>query len=972
MEDKGKLISSAVQVGDTPAKAPAGNHSPALVSSRNHRNFVPVEDQVESLKVNAVMFSSPPSAQRIEHSPFEASLSPGVLSSPGREESSQSELETTANDSFSLGSLSPERPIQQHCQFCHEGSPTRGHTSESSQSEGTGSSSSRRSPLSPGMFCHTGKETEGGKTDGYTLDETDGGSSQYGHKAEHKAEHVKNRDGANSGLPSERQHFSDMGLCSFGNGNGHFTKNNDVLKKDQIREQHSPEIPQAKRSSIPTQYIYQEQPHDASQNRSFAQQGLNDSSCTKNTHLTQEGQKKTSYSPESTQLRSVYNNQDPRFFSNQGDRSSTQQALLSDPSHSKNTDSPKEVQKHVQYPSEIVEPKQQSMPSQYNNQEPMFFSNQGNRLPGQQGPLGDPAFHKNAGLPKEVEKQTPCPSLNPQVLEQLQPTQYNRQEPKYFPDQGNRSFGQQGLLGHPPFHKNTDLPKEVQTQIQQPPESPQLIGHSQPSQYNSQEPKYFSNHGNRSFGQQGLLDGTHKHTDLPREVQNESEYSLRNPQMTDQLQPSQYNSQESKYFPINQGNRSFGEQDGTAIHKNTDLPKEVQKEIQHSLGNTQMKDQLQPSQYSSNQGNRFSAQQGSLNDPPVHANTTLQKTTQHPSENPRLKEPFQLSQCTNRVANQANQAFAQQGLMNNPHSLLGHAQHPRAMLANMMALGWQQTGYPRQPISPPFTPIFQGWNQNPLLLQQLLASRPPFTSPFQAGNQPWSGIGLGARGTVPHPGRGCRVPLGRAQDPLRRGRTFAPRFHGPGSQNIRTEGDSKTFVPGMSSANSLEMSDKERHNAGNDSLQNNAKPPTTASKSTNVESATREQEPVKSCSPGSVENSKMMPSATEGPPQDSVSREPLWVQSVSPSNLRDISTKPSATPSPEKAELKRIQRENDRLRQCIDWKRSGGTIDGALSKDKRYYCTLLLFCTLFLVNFLSTIAFRCTCSSRLRAVSSFS
>ena len=356
---------------DTPAKTPVGNHSPALASSRHHRNFVQVEDQVETLKANVLTFSSPPSAQRIEHSPCEAIFSSGGLSSPGREESSQSELETTASDSFSLGSLSPERPIQQHCQFCHEGSPTRVHASESSHSEGTGSSSSRHSPPSPCMFCHTGKETEGGKTDVYTLDETDGGSSQYGHKAEN----VKNKDGANSGLPSEREHLSDMGLCSFGNGDNYFTKNNDVFKKDQIREQYSPEIPQAKWSSISTQYIYHEQPRDASQIRSFAQQGLNDSSCTKNTHLSQEGQKKASYSPENTQLRSVYNNQDPTYFSSQGDRSSTQQALLSDPAHRKNTDSPKEVQKHVQYPSEIVEPKQQPIPTQYNNQEPNYFSN---------------------------------------------------------------------------------------------------------------------------------------------------------------------------------------------------------------------------------------------------------------------------------------------------------------------------------------------------------------------------------------------------------------------------------------------------------------------------------------------------------------------------------------------------------------------------------------------------------------------
>ena len=997
LEHKDKLISSADQLDKTPVKAAAGNNSPTLVSSRNHRNVVQ-EDEAETLAANAVTFSSPPNAQRIEHSTLEASLSPGVLSSPGREESSQSELETTASDSFSLGSLSPERPIWQHCQFCQEGSPTRGHASKSSQSEGTSSSSSRHSHPSPCMFCHTGEEMGGGKAGGYTLDGTGGESSQYGQKT--LPENDKSRDGANSGLPSEHQQFRNMGLCSFDSGDDYFTKNSDVLKKGQRQTQYSPEIPQTKLPSIPAQYTYQEPPCAAGQNRSFAQQGLNDSSCTKNTRLPQEGQKETSYSPENTQLRSTYNNQGPTYFSSQGDRSSIQQILLNDPPRNKNTDLPREVQKQVQYPLEIVEPKQQSMPSQYHSQEPKFFSNQGNRFPAQQGPLGDLSFHKNTGLLKEVEKQTQGPLLNPQVLEQLQPSQYNSQESKYFSNQGNRSFSQHGLLGHPPFHQNTSLPKEVQTQTQHPSERPQLRKQSQPSlyMYNSQEPEYLSiNQGSKSFGQQGLLGDIpihkntdfpkvgqketqhtsgnpqmkeqsqpsqyisqdvkynqgkrsnvqqkplsdppiHKQSDFPKEVQKETQHTLGNPQMKEQSQPSQYISQDVKY---NQGNSSFVQQKLLAdppAHKHTDFPKEVQKETQLSSGNPQMEEHLQPSQYCSNQGNRFSAQQGSLGDPPIHTKTALKKeskeNTQHPSENPHLKEPFQSGHCTNRVA---NQAFAQQGLMNDPQSFQGHAQ---AVLADLMALGWQQTGYPRQPIFPPFPPIFQGWNGNPLLLQQLLASRLPFRPPFHAGgNQPRPGIGFGARGTVSHPGRGCRVPLGRAQDPFTRGRPFAPRFHSPGSQNIRTEADSKTFVSGVSSADSLERGDKGQHNTGTDSLQNSTKPPTASPKSTNVESANRKLEPVKICSPGGVEDSNMVPSATEGSPQDSVSREPLGVQSISPGNLREISTKPSATPSPEKAELKRIQRENDRLRQCIDWSRSGGTTDGALSKDKRYCCT---------------------------------
>ena len=133
--------------------------------------------------------------------------SPAVTHSPGREDSSQSEVETTASDSVSLGSLSPERPLRQHCQFCHGQSPTRGHMSESSLSESTGSTSSSSHPSASSCeFCCEDKERLGKAKDSHTLtNQKLGRSSQYGN------------NGAQDGPPNGN-HFTEMGLCSFDSG----------------------------------------------------------------------------------------------------------------------------------------------------------------------------------------------------------------------------------------------------------------------------------------------------------------------------------------------------------------------------------------------------------------------------------------------------------------------------------------------------------------------------------------------------------------------------------------------------------------------------------------------------------------------------------------------------------------------------------------------------------------------------------
>lgn len=137
--------------------------------------------------------------------------SSGVTASPRRDESSHSEAETNASDSGSIDSLSPQRPLRQHCKFCRKQSPTRGHVSESSLSEGTSSLSSHPSSSSCAFCCEDVKSC--GKTD------TSG--TMANQKLQQGSipliETVPLKDGV-CGKPPNR--MSGMGLCSFdSNGN---------------------------------------------------------------------------------------------------------------------------------------------------------------------------------------------------------------------------------------------------------------------------------------------------------------------------------------------------------------------------------------------------------------------------------------------------------------------------------------------------------------------------------------------------------------------------------------------------------------------------------------------------------------------------------------------------------------------------------------------------------------------------------
>ncbi|XP_068718357.1 uncharacterized protein [Montipora capricornis] len=89
-------------------------------------------------------------------------------------------------------------------------------------------------------------------------------------------------------------------------------------------------------------------------------------------------------------------------------------------------------------------------------------------------------------------------------------------------------------------------------------------------------------------------------------------------------------------------------------------------------------------------------------------------------------------------------------------------------------------------------------------------------------------------------------------------------------------------------------------------------PSVSPSRVTNVECGSRRL--------GSLKNT-----AARGPVHDSAN------SSIMESNM----TRSLHTPSPEKTELKRIQRENDSLENCINWSGSGETAEGALCKEER-------------------------------------
>lgn len=914
------LSHSGTQVNDA-APVATMSHSPTLDSSRNKTELVQrqmlADSQVQASEVKTVNFSPPPNTQRIGHGSFEGNLPPGIPTSPGREESSQSELETTASDSVSLSSLSPERPIRQHCQYCHGLSPTRGHASESSQSENTSSSSSRHSPLSPCTFCHRGEEMVD-KGDGiHTLAGHGIGSDQYG--GEPLRKNVQNKDGTGGGSPTGIQ-FKDMGLCSFDcNNDYYFSKNSDVGKEYQKQMQLSSEVPQLKQASMPNQYTSQGLMGVSNQaNTSFSQLGLNDPPYPKNTDLKVQRQNQTPYSSEIPQYQqasmpSQYTNKEPthvasqanRSFVQQGslsdspetrntslsihrqaDRSFTPQLLLSDPLDSKNDHLLGETQKRSQFSAsrETIQEKQVSVPTQHAQQEPMHFTNQLDRQPAHHPLLSDPLHTKSTHYPEESQKQGQYPSEIIQQTQASMPSQPVQKGPMHVNNPSNRPSAYQPLLDELSHTKNTHFLEETKKRRPYPSEITQRKQVSMPSQHAQQEQMHGTKQANKPSAQQGLSEPSlSENTGFPQEgqecllekAQKQTQYPSTIPTPKQASMPSQYTNQEPMHVTI-QANRSSVQQglSEPPHSKNTGLPKESQKHTQCSPEIPQQKQASLPGQFTDQELRHF--------------------------------------------ANQAIRPSTQQALFNDPPSLLGQPQHLQAMLANLVASGWQQSGFPRHPFLPPgvINPrIFQELNRTAFLQQQLLASRLQFGPPFRPrGYQTWPRVGFGARGPVPRPGVGCQMPVGRPDvHPVGRGRTFAPRFPHHGAESINTNNDSEKSVSGVSSTIRLEKSlpvGKNILEPCDDKVQSS------------------------SFTTGDLQESNVRPPATPNSSQNSnleSTGKELAMGSPTADSLEERNIKPSATPSPEKYELKRIVRENDRLRQSIDWR----STNGVLSKDER-------------------------------------
>jgi len=159
------------------------------VTASSGRNFSPSSPDI-----------TPPSGRYL--SPSSSELTP----SPRQDDSSYSEVETNASDSVSVGSLSPERPLRQHCKFCHGQSPTRGHVSESSLSESISSSPSH--PLSSSCaFCSEDVDSCGKAGSSAAMAEQ---NLQHGNMSLLETPAMK--DGVCGRPPKD---LSGMGLCSF-------------------------------------------------------------------------------------------------------------------------------------------------------------------------------------------------------------------------------------------------------------------------------------------------------------------------------------------------------------------------------------------------------------------------------------------------------------------------------------------------------------------------------------------------------------------------------------------------------------------------------------------------------------------------------------------------------------------------------------------------------------------------------------
>ena len=804
------------------------------------------------------------------------------------------------SDSVSVGSTSPERPAGQHCQFCHSGSPSHGHASESSQSESTSSSPSRQLSLSPGTIYREEEEISKKRDDCPSVAEQGTDNSQYG--LETCAGYTNNPDSRCHG-PSSRNHYSDMGLCSFDSARDCSTKPSGITS--QLGNHHAHQQPKA------------------AVNSGFFR-----------------GQKQAQFSPVTSQESQSQQGslEDPMTKGRHANSSPVHQGLLTSPPYSVVTNLDVVNQKLAPNSSEIVDPK------------PTLVHPRSEQIRGppvvQHGLPRAPFCPKNASVGKEGQRRTQYSSAVIQPQQASVPRHHLNQEKVQVVSEANKPITQKG-----PPAGNTGVDREgcSRTYVFSAMTEQQQAG--VPSHHLTQDKAQVVNNGNTPFAQQEQLRVVqgHENTSVSKEIQRGTEYSSAVTQSQHASLPSHHQNQEH-----------------VRVVKDVNKPSAQQGHMRYPVGpmstNVAVVPQPQQAPVPSHRPNQEKAQvvnekkkpfvSLSLSGKPAAKNDDVHNKgqTRHEQYSPDKPEPQQSYVPKQHV----NQPFAQHSLFGFPPlaKLLGQSQQLQAMhLANLMASGWHQPGFPRHPFFTPgsFNPgNVQGWNPNPLLQQQLVASRMPFGSPFHGEErQVRPRFGFGVRNPVSRQGQ-------RHQRPVGRGSNFAPRFQNPVTANVKAAAEPEKSGSEMSKLvsvdpNLIEVKSefevggcKTEQNAASDSPKGSGRqekqPTTPYNTKAHVESAGQALvAPRQSQESPSAENFKAI-----SPMSDTANSPP---GSILPKVAGDFES-PGTNTSPskmtqgeihlkeEKAELKRIVKENERLRQCVDWNNSGGiSYDNA--KEKR-------------------------------------
>ena len=828
-------------------------------------------------EASSMPFSPPDLARSIGLGPDNDPLTSGSPGSPPKDACNSS-----LSDSVSVGSTSPERLTTQHGQFCHIVSPSHGHASESSQSESTSSSPSRQLSLSPGTIYREEEEISKKQGGCPSLAEQGTDNGQYG--LETCAGYTNNPDSKCHGPPS-RNHYSDVGLCSFDSARDNRTKPTGITS--QLGNHHA------------------HQQTKAAVNNGFLR-----------------GQKQAQFSPVTSQENQSQqgSREDPMTKGRQANSSPVHQGLLTDPPYSVVTNLDVVNQKLAPNSSEIVDPKPPLVPTPHPSPEQI------SRPPVVQHRLPRVPFcPENASVGREGQRRTQYSSAVIQPQQASVPSHHLNQEKMQVGSEAVQPIAQKS-----PPTGNTGVDRECsrRTYVSSATTVQQQAG--VPSHRLTQDKAQVVNNGNTPFAQQEHLRVVqgHENTGVAKEIQRRMQYSSAVTQSQHASLPSHHANQEQ-----------------VRVVSDANIPSAQQGNMRCPVGpmstNVAVVPQAQQASVPSHRPNQEKEQvinekkkpiaSLSLSGKPSAKNDDVHNKgqTRHEQYSPDKPEPQQRYVPKQHV----NQPFAQHSLFGYPPlaKLLGQNQQLQAMqLANLMASGWYQPRFPRHPFFAPgtFNPgNLQGWNPNPLLQQELAASRMPFGSPFHGEErQARPRFGFGARNPVSRQGQRHQVPVGR-------GSNFAPRFQNPATANVKAAAESEKSISGMSKQGDQgDEGDgyKKEQNAANDSPKGGGRQEKQPTSPHNTKAH------VESAAQALVAPSQESPSAERFKaisPMSDTANSPAG--SILPKVAGDFES-PGTNTSPskvtqseihlkeEKAELKRIVKENERLRQLIDWNNSRG------------------------------------------------